>query len=394
MTLEFELDGAPVSVSDEEASLLDVLRDECDVTSVKDGCSPQGQCGCCTVLVDGTPRVACVTPVSRVRGRAVTTVDGLDDVDDWAEAFCATGASQCGFCTPGIIVRLAALSPDVRTDRPAVDKALLAHLCRCTGWQTIREACSLMSRGRTDVEAPSGASPARSAERVALAERRAALEGGVPQTVGPAVALGRGGFATDQAPAGALLAVRDDGGEWIVGRSMGELRRRSGVTQGRRTTAPPTWPVEPPPGSWAVTLQTTWVEPAYLEPDAAWCAPGGEPSSPLGNGGAFGGKVASEVGSVARRLADEHGQPVRVLMSREATVRLGPKRPPLGLGLDASGAGVVRLARPGDAADEEVLRRCILAVAPQVDIEYVDVAGPPVGASLRAAGWALSLIHI
>src|SRR5438309_9405999 len=111
MTLRFTLDGRPVSVEDEDVSLLEVLRDRLGARSPKDGCSPQGQCGCCTVLVDGAPRVACVTPARRVAGRRVTTVDGLPDGERraWGDAFCATGASQCGFRTPGIITRLAAL---------------------------------------------------------------------------------------------------------------------------------------------------------------------------------------------------------------------------------------------------------------------------------------------
>src|SRR5438128_8919054 len=105
------VDGRPVEVADDGASLLEVLRDRLGLRAVKDGCSPQGQCGCCTVLVDGAPRVSCVTPVKRVAGRSVTTVEGLDPevVGPWADALCATGGSQCGFCTPGIVVRLAGL---------------------------------------------------------------------------------------------------------------------------------------------------------------------------------------------------------------------------------------------------------------------------------------------
>src|SRR5688500_8953491 len=132
MPLAFTVDGEPVEVDDDGASLLEVLRDREGVRSPKDGCSPQGQCGCCTVLVDGQPRVACVTPARRIAGREVTTLDGLpDDVRDrWVDAFVATGASQCGFCPPGILVRLAALSPSgLSPDR--VENALLAHLCRC-----------------------------------------------------------------------------------------------------------------------------------------------------------------------------------------------------------------------------------------------------------------------
>src|ERR1043165_7617230 len=97
--IELEVDGRQVQVPDDGASLLEVLRDCLGARSPKDGCSPQGQCGCCTVLVDGAPRVACVTPTRRVAGRSITTVDGLADEERraWADAFCATGASQCGF---------------------------------------------------------------------------------------------------------------------------------------------------------------------------------------------------------------------------------------------------------------------------------------------------------
>jgi hypothetical protein len=74
-------------------------------------------------------------------------------------------------------------------------------------------------------------------------------------------------------------------------------------------------------------LATSWTEPAYLEPDASWCAPGGEPAPPLGNGGAFGGKAHTSAGAAARELADRYGRPVRVVFSREDVVRIGPKRP-------------------------------------------------------------------
>src|SRR4029077_4424614 len=103
-------------------------------------------------------------------------------------------------------------------------------------------------------------------------------------------ALGEGGFADDLAPPGALVAVRAPGGEWAVGDSLAAARAASGKVQGRRTTAELSWPVALPAGDWDLTLQTTWVEPAYLEPDASWCLPGGEPVGPLANGGAFGGQ--------------------------------------------------------------------------------------------------------
>jgi hypothetical protein len=141
------------------------------------------------------------------------------------------------------------------------------------------------------------------------------------------------------------------------------------------------WPLELPPGPWARTLRTTWVEPAYLEPDASWCEPGGEPVTLLANGGAFGAKQASVVAATARRLADEHGRAVRILLSREDVVRLGPKRPPIAAGVRADGTGVVRAVRtPGVAA-------AVAQVAPGLTVEEVDVAGPPTSVDLRGAGW-------
>ncbi|MDP9418833.1 MAG: 2Fe-2S iron-sulfur cluster-binding protein, partial [Actinomycetota bacterium] len=205
-SIAFEVDGRAVEVPDDGASLLEALRDRLGLRSPKDGCSPQGQCGCCTVLVDGSPRVACVTPVRRVAGRVVTTVEGLavDDQARWSEAFCAAGASQCGFCTPGIIVRLTGLAARTpAADHDAVERALAAHLCRCTGWRTILDAWDLAlgisspsDRQRFAV-APVCGGPERDLRTAAL---RAGIEGGVPQAVGAAVALGGGGFADDTAP--------------------------------------------------------------------------------------------------------------------------------------------------------------------------------------------------
>jgi aerobic-type carbon monoxide dehydrogenase small subunit (CoxS/CutS family) len=371
--LELTVDGATVAVADDGASLLEVLRDRLGVRTPKDGCSPQGQCGCCTVLVDGAPRVACVTPARRVAGRSITTVGGLGPrAASWGAAFCATGASQCGFCTPGIVMRLDALRGDGAsvTDIDKVERALLAHLCRCTGWRTILDAWRAYG------------SPLDERRDLDAAARRACIEGGVPQRVAPDVALGRGGFADDLAPLDALVAVPDGAGEWIVAETLTEARGRAAKTQGRRTTAAVAHPVDVPAGDWAVTLRTTWVEPAYLETDASWCAPGGQPASPLANGGAFGAKTASIATSAARELADRHGRAVRVLLSREDTVRLGPKRPPIGAGVRADGSGVVRVARTDGVADR------IRSFAPRLSVEEVEVAGPPTSVALRAAGWA------
>ncbi|MGH9006818.1 MAG: (2Fe-2S)-binding protein, partial [Acidimicrobiales bacterium] len=323
--LAFRLNGLEVHTEDDQSSLLDVLRDRFACRSVKDGCSPQGQCGCCTVWVDGSARVACVTPARRVAGRSVTTLEGLDPQrrDRWVDAFSAAGASQCGFCTPGILMRLAALDDKASSGDDAVRSALLAHLCRCTGWQSILDAARA---------ALGGGGPVAETRDPLLAAWRAQLEGPVFQSAGSAVVRGDGGFASDSAPADALVAVRDRG-RVSTGNGLAEARRGLGKTQGRRSGQALAYPVGLPGGEWALTLETTWVEPAYLEPDASWCRPGAEPASPLANGGAFGGKRRSPVGAEARELADATARAVLEVWTREEVVRRGPKRPPIAAGV-------------------------------------------------------------
>ncbi len=367
-TVAFTLNGSPVEVP-ATGSLLDALRESLGVRSAKDGCSPQGQCGCCTIWIDGQPRVACVTLISRAAGRSVTTVEGLADAGAWGQAFADHGGSQCGYCTPGIVMRAAALTTEQRHRPEAVQQAMLAHLCRCTGWQTVVESVAAVGE------------PARPSVDTAAAGFRARLEGGTAQAVGPHVALGQGGFADDRAPHDALVALRGQDGEWVIAETLAEARAASDKVQGRRTTLPLTWPIELPPGEWARTLRTTWVEPGYLEPDASWCEPGGTPASPLANGGAFGGKVDSDGGRVARELADRHGRAVRVFATREDVVRHGPKRPPIAAGVRADGSGVVRAARTAGIA--EVIR----SFAPSLEVVEVDVQGPATSTALRGAGW-------
>jgi xanthine dehydrogenase small subunit len=356
-------------------SLLNVLRERLGITSPKDGCAPQGQCGCCTVLVDGEPRVACVTPAERVEGRAVTTIEGID-ARKAAESFVATGGSQCGFCTPGIIMRFAG------TRARDVDRSLAAHLCRCTGWLTVKEAVA-------------GASGIRDFER---ASRRALLEGG-PQYVGLDVPVGGALFADDTAPRAALVAVplppgssaesvAAAGMHWVVADSLLEARARAGKVQGRRTTVdarPPLLDQMPPVPEGGVRLATAWVEPAYLEPDASWCEPGGDPATPLANGGAFGGKMHSAAPQAARELADHFDNAVRVVYSREDVVRLGPKRAPIAAVAVVRG-GTVEI--DGVVARGAVPRAWPALVPVTARWTEVDIAGPPVGPELRAAGMA------
>ena len=148
--VSFSLNGLPVTVGD-HPHLLAALREELDVTSPKDGCAPSGQCGCCTVLVDGKATVSCSLALERVAGKSVTTLEGVepDERERYARAFAATGALQCGFCTPGIVMRAKAL---VDKDGPALtrDKAarhLGGHLCRCTGYHSILDAIGTLATG-------------------------------------------------------------------------------------------------------------------------------------------------------------------------------------------------------------------------------------------------------
>ena len=147
----FSVNGKDVSVRADHPHLLSALRDELGITSPKDGCSPSGQCGCCTVLLDGKAMVSCVTGLDKAAGKEVTTLEGFDPAerDRLARAFASTGALQCGFCTPGIVVRAKALvdQKGSQLDRATIEGRLGAHLCRCTGYVKIIDAIELLASG-------------------------------------------------------------------------------------------------------------------------------------------------------------------------------------------------------------------------------------------------------
>ena len=158
--VNFILNGSEVTVSDEHPHLLAALREELGVCSPKDGCSPSGQCGCCTVLVGDKAVVSCNLSVQKIAGTTVTTLEGLPDEQRTrlASAFAATGALQCGFCTPGILVRVAALleRKGNELDRETAARHLGAHLCRCTGYVKILDAVELLAKGETRAVLPLG----------------------------------------------------------------------------------------------------------------------------------------------------------------------------------------------------------------------------------------------
>jgi xanthine dehydrogenase molybdenum-binding subunit len=143
-TLRFTLNGARTEAAYEPGMhLLEVLREECGIVSAKNGCAPEGVCGCCLVLIDGTPALSCLRKPEQTEGRSVVTIEGIPGEMRrlMGDAFVLEGGVQCGFCIPGIVVRASTLISQGKTDdRAAVAKALDGHLCRCTGYGRILDA--------------------------------------------------------------------------------------------------------------------------------------------------------------------------------------------------------------------------------------------------------------
>lgn len=131
--------------SEQDKRLLRFLRDELHLTAAKDGCS-EGACGTCTVLVDGKKQRACVLPLSRLEGKKVLTVEGIDPAEMriYEHCFAEAGAVQCGFCIPGMIISAKSLlDKNLNPDRRAVKEAIRGNLCRCTGYKKIEDAILL-----------------------------------------------------------------------------------------------------------------------------------------------------------------------------------------------------------------------------------------------------------
>lgn len=143
--MKFRLNGAAREITAHPASrLIDVLREECGLTGTKEGCG-EGECGACTVLIDGEPVCSCIVPVSQVANADVTTIEGLNGEHPLQKLFMDEVGAQCGICTPGMI--LAALSVSAEPTLEEVRTALAGNLCRCTGYSAIYRAV-MKWRGR------------------------------------------------------------------------------------------------------------------------------------------------------------------------------------------------------------------------------------------------------
>ncbi len=147
MTHRFTVNGEAVEVRAPGARrLLDVLREDLELTGTKEGCG-EGECGACSVLLDGALVDACLVPLSQAAGRSVRTVEGLADggqLDPLQQAFLEVGAAQCGICTPGMLMAgRAFLASGAEPSEENIREAIAGNLCRCTGYTKIIDAIAL-----------------------------------------------------------------------------------------------------------------------------------------------------------------------------------------------------------------------------------------------------------
>jgi xanthine dehydrogenase molybdenum-binding subunit len=158
MTVDFLLNGQPRSITPHEGeSLLDALRNRCGIYSTKDGCQPQGQCGCCLVLMNARPQLTCCIPATKAQGAEIVTLEGLDDEERkiLADSFVAASGLQCGFCIPGFAMRAKHITDhNPSPTRDEIANALDVHLCRCTGYVKIIDAIELVAKAKRGEPVP------------------------------------------------------------------------------------------------------------------------------------------------------------------------------------------------------------------------------------------------
>ena len=152
MKISLELNGKAVEIEVRpDERVVDLLREKLGLTGVKEACG-QGECGACTVLLDGESRLSCLMLAAQLEGRSLVTIEGLGSEENphpMQKAFAGEGAVQCGFCTPGMILSaesLLAENPDPSRDE--IRRGLSGNLCRCTGYQKIVDAVESSVRER------------------------------------------------------------------------------------------------------------------------------------------------------------------------------------------------------------------------------------------------------
>ena len=452
--VKFHLNGeAQEILAPPDQPLLEVLRETFKLKSVKAGCGPQKECGCCLALIDGQPKVTCSVKIAQVQGRAILTLEGVSDNERqlYADAFQAAAGLQCGFCTPGLVLRIKYLTDQDRVlSRSEIAKALDGHLCRCTGYVKIIDAVELIYAAKRDGALPSlvenGGVGARlnryQGGALAVGARPFVADIDVPGLLYGAVVLSPHARAKviriDTEAARALPGVfavataRDvPGDRWVgqiykdwpcfvaegeevrcVGDVLAAIAADSASTARLAATlvavdyetlppvldpaesikpeAPQVNPkhanilsttrfargdVDAALAASAHVVTGTWatqrIEHLFLEPEAALAVPLpdgrlhlysqgqgifedrrqiaavlGEPEERLyvelvPNGGAFGGKEDMTIQAQTALLARLTGRPVRIVLNREESVRIHPKRHPLTMtytmGCDADG---------------------------------------------------------
>ncbi|HET6436853.1 MAG TPA: selenium-dependent xanthine dehydrogenase [Anaeromyxobacter sp.] len=508
--VSFRLNGVPTEAEvDPGLSALDLLRERYHLLSLKDACQPQGQCGCCLALVDGAPKTTCAIPAEKLEGRSLVTLEGLPTEERklYADAFQAAAGLQCGFCTPGLALRIKWLTDQERPlSRAEIAKGLDGHLCRCTGYVRIVDAVELIHRAKhggpppqpeqdggvgakvarlqgadlalgvrpyvADLESPGmlhGAvtlSPHARARVVRIDTRRARAlpgvvavatahdvpgdrwvgqlypdwpvliaEGEEVRYVGDVLAavaaesprIAREGAALVEVEYELLPPVLDPAESIRPGAPRVNPRHENVLSQTQFARGDVDSALAASAHVVKGTFETQRIEHLYLEPEAALAVPlpdgrlhlytqgqgifddRRQVAGVLGvpedrvlaelvpNGGAFGGKEDMSIQAQTALLARLTGRPVRLVLSREESIRIHPKRHPMTLnytiGCDAEGrltAARVRILGDSGAyasVGGKVLERaaghaCGPYRVPAVDVEAIAAYtnNPPCGA--------------
>jgi carbon-monoxide dehydrogenase small subunit len=154
LKISFLLNGKAVEIDvPADRRVIDLLREDLGLTGGKEPCG-SGECGGCTILVDGQSRLSCLMLAAQLRGRSVVTIEGVssgEELHPLQQAFIDRGAVQCGFCTPGMVLAsLDLLSRNPRPTRAEIREGISGNLCRCTGYQKIVDAVEVVSRGEEE----------------------------------------------------------------------------------------------------------------------------------------------------------------------------------------------------------------------------------------------------